>query len=165
MQTLANFFFFFFWLLFQWLFLHLLSMHGAEIGEIIHITFIFKLKICAPFVHPIAASVFQFLDVYNCSLTKMTPSLSPHEQDKPLHHHPLLWKEPTAFFWGIETTALDGPGPSASLGTSIVEAGLITVEFATDGSIKLVCFTQIVIRRFILSSFALFSCIKWGFDI
>ena len=54
-----------------------LPMHGAEIGEIIQITLIFKIKVCTPLVHPIAAKfVFQFLDVYNCSLTKMKPPLS-----------------------------------------------------------------------------------------
>ena len=97
LQTLANVFFL--WVLFQWLFLHLPSIHGAEIGEIIQIMFIFKIKI----LHTIGAPnsckfVFQFLDVYNCSLTKMTPPLSLHKHDKPHHHHPLPWKEPSAFF-------------------------------------------------------------------
>ena len=63
----------------------------------------------------------------------MTPPLSLHKHDKPLHHHPLLWKEQSAFFWGVETTDLEVPGPSASFGTSIVEGAegaLITAEFA-----------------------------------
>ena len=76
LHTLANFFFF--GCFSSGFFLHLPFMDGAELGEIIQITFIFKIKLGAP---NSCTFVFQFLDVYNCSLTKMALPLSLHKHN------------------------------------------------------------------------------------